>query len=134
MSLLSCRTTVFGVPSKMKAFFQNFFNYLPMPVTEFLQDTLPLNAYKKARANKKVAHRVARELVQSKSADLLSGKANRDVMSILGKLVFRDLRTGWYLRVSAVRANAAETGYAHLSDDEMIAQMRYVIINLRNLN
>lgn len=69
----------------MKIFFQGLFHYLPMPIMEYLQDTLPLKAFEKARINREVAHRVAHQLIAAKSADLLADKTNRDVMSILGK-------------------------------------------------
>lgn len=58
-----------------------------MSITEYMQDNLPLKAYETARANRIIAHRVAHQLINSKSADLLTGKSNRDIMSILGKVV-----------------------------------------------
>lgn len=57
-----------------------------MSITEYMQDNLPLRAYETARANRIIAHRVAHQLIESKSANLLTGKANRYIMSILGKV------------------------------------------------
>lgn len=56
-----------------------------MRVMEYLHDhVLPGAGLEKARVNKKAAHKVAHELLESKTEALLMGKGSRDVMSILG--------------------------------------------------
>lgn len=75
---------VFARPSKAKIFFTSIAHYIPMPLAEFMYDHLPGQGLEKARFNRDVAHSVAEGLLKSKSHDLMLGKGNRDVMSILG--------------------------------------------------
>lgn len=63
-----------------------------MPVMEFLHDhVLPGKGLDKARVNKKAAHKVAHQLLESKTEALLMGKGSRDVMSILGKYIVQSI-------------------------------------------
>ncbi|OSX65860.1 hypothetical protein POSPLADRAFT_1131390 [Postia placenta MAD-698-R-SB12] len=101
---------VFTRPSKAKIFFTSIAHYIPMPLAEFMYDHLPGQGLEKARFNRDVAHSVAEGLLKSKSHDLMLGKGNRDVMSIL------------------VKANASENDRARLTHDEMISQMRTIML------
>jgi len=97
-------------PSKAKVFFTSMAHYIPMPLAEMLYDKLPGKGLDKARTNRAVAHKVAEDLLKKKSAALLLGKGDRDIMSIL------------------VRANASENEHARLTHEEMLSQMRTIML------
>lgn len=101
---------IFARPSKSKILFTSIAHYLPMRLAEFLYDHLPGKGLQKARFNRDVAHSVAEGLLQSKSQALMLGKGSRDVMSML------------------VKANASENDLSRLTHDEMIAQMRTIMM------
>ncbi|KAH9851138.1 cytochrome P450 [Lenzites betulinus] len=103
-------TTIFSAPSKAKMFMTNLAHYVPMGIQDFLYEHLPGKGLDKARFNRQAAHKVANELLESKTEALLMGKGNRDVMSIL------------------VKANAAEVGAGKLSHGEIVAQMRTILL------
>ncbi|KAI0701013.1 cytochrome P450 [Cerioporus squamosus] len=102
--------TIFSAPSNAKIFMQNVAHYVPMGIQQFFYDHLPGKGLDKARWNRDVARNVANELLEMKNDDLLSGKGNRDVMSIL------------------VRENAKESGESRMSHDEIVAQMRTIML------
>ena len=85
-SVLKClrSATIFSAPSNVKIFLQNIAHYAPMWIQEYLYDTLPGKGLDKARENQVAAHKVANQLLEEKSNALATGKAARDVMSILG--------------------------------------------------
>lgn len=56
-----------------------------MPILEACYDYFPGRGLRAARANRDIAHKVAEQLLESKSKDVLMGKENRDILSILGK-------------------------------------------------
>ncbi|KAH9922092.1 cytochrome P450 [Fomitopsis serialis] len=101
---------IFSSPSKSKLFWISVAHYIPMRVAEWLYANLPGKGLDKARQNKRAAHTVARQLLDSKSEALLQSKGSRDVMSII------------------VRANTSENEKTKLADDEMIAQMRTIML------
>lgn len=85
------RATIIGQATRGKIFVQNLSHYIPMRVMEFLHDhILPGKGLEKARVNKKAAHKVAHQLLESKTEALLMGKGSRDVMSILGESRIRN--------------------------------------------
>ncbi|KAG6898148.1 hypothetical protein C0992_004864 [Termitomyces sp. T32_za158] len=65
-----------------------------------------------ARHTAKLANEVARTLVKSKAGALLQGRNNRDILSLL------------------VKANASEDEATKLTDEEMLAQMRYLTTHI----
>ncbi|KAH9949310.1 cytochrome P450 [Amylocystis lapponica] len=101
---------IFSSPTKLTLFMQSIAHYVPMPLLELLYDYLPGKGLDKARENHRAAFKVAEELLASKSQDLLLGKGNRDVMSIL------------------VRANASEDKKTQLTHYEMCSQMRTIML------
>ncbi|TFY58630.1 hypothetical protein EVJ58_g6300 [Rhodofomes roseus] len=101
---------IFSSPSKSKLFWTSVAHYMPMGISEWLYANLPGKGLDKARQNRRAAHRIARELLDLKSEALLHSKGSRDVMSII------------------VRANASENEKTKLADDEMIAQMRTIML------
>ncbi|CAK5281924.1 unnamed protein product [Mycena citricolor] len=84
--------------------------YVPRRMREFLVDHIPARGLKHIRYAARVTKRVARELVASKSAALLQGKGNRDIMSLL------------------VKANASENEQTKLNEDELLSQMQTIIM------
>ncbi|PIL33716.1 cytochrome P450 [Ganoderma sinense ZZ0214-1] len=102
--------SIFSAPSNAKIFMQNVAHYVPMAIQEYLYDNLPGKGLDKARANRVAAHKVANQLLEEKNEALATGKAARDVMSIL------------------VRENSLETGASRLTHQEIVAQMRTIML------
>ncbi|KAJ7198475.1 cytochrome P450 [Mycena pura] len=100
----------FASPSDGSLFALSLLQYLPRCVREFLVDHVPSARLAHIRHTAKVTTTVARELVASKSAALLQGKGNRDIMSLL------------------VKANASEDEKTKLNEDELFSQMRTIIM------
>ena len=108
---------------------QNVAHYVPMRLQEFLYDHLPGKGLEKARFNRRVAHKVANQLLDMKTEELLVGKGNRDIMSILGQSFIASM---WHATDrSAVKANASESERMRLSHQEIVSQMRSVLISIR---
>jgi cytochrome P450 len=63
-----------------------------------------------ARYTAKLANAVTRQLVEEKSAALLQGKGNKDILSLL------------------VKANASEEAKTRLTEEEIFAQMRTILL------
>ncbi|EMD32995.1 hypothetical protein CERSUDRAFT_99004 [Gelatoporia subvermispora B] len=101
---------IFAAPSGVKIFLQSIAHYVPLSVQEFFYDILPGKGLDKARFNRTAAHKVAYELLEAKTQALSVEKSGRDIMSIL------------------VKANSTENEKARLSEDEMIAQMRTIML------
>ncbi|EGO00602.1 hypothetical protein SERLA73DRAFT_104941 [Serpula lacrymans var. lacrymans S7.3] len=101
---------LFGSPTALGIFAQNTSHWLPMWLVQSITDYLPSAALDRSRKNSDVAASVAKELIQSKSSELLLGKGGRDVMSLL------------------VKANASENENTKLSEAEMVAQMRTLML------
>lgn len=102
--------TVFASPSEAKLFVSNLFHYIPMPIQEWMYNRMPGKAMEKARFNRTAAHKVANELLAMKAEALSLGKENRDVMSIL------------------VRANNSEDERTKLNHEELLSQMRTIML------
>jgi len=84
--------------------------YIPPRVLELISTYIPNKKLDHVHRTAKVATEVARQLVQSKSEALLQGKSNRDVMSLL------------------VKANTSKNIKMQLNEEEMMAQLRNLII------
>ncbi|KAJ7350822.1 cytochrome P450 [Mycena albidolilacea] len=100
----------FGSPSKASLLALSLLQYLPRSIREFLVDHVPSQGLEHIRYTAQVTTTVARELVASKSAALLQGKGSRDIMSLL------------------VKANASENEKTKLNEDELLSQMRTIIM------
>lgn len=108
----------------MKAYFGLMSDTLGSPsnTTILLQTILPvwvlrlMSQYSKskhlvhARRTAQLANAITRELVDMKAEALLQGKGNKDVLSLL------------------VKANASENENTKLTDEEMLAQMRTILL------
>ncbi|KAJ6593189.1 cytochrome P450 [Mycena capillaripes] len=100
----------FGSPSDASLLALSVLQYLPRCIREFLVDHVPSSGLEHIRYTAQVTTTVARELVASKSAALLQGKGSRDIMSLL------------------VKANASENEKTKLNEDELLSQMRTIIM------
>ncbi|KAJ7072910.1 cytochrome P450 [Mycena amicta] len=100
----------FASPSDASLFALSLLQYIPRCIREFLVDNIPSSGLAHIRYTAKVTTSVARELVAEKSAALLHGKGSRDIMSLL------------------VKANASEDAKMKLNEDELLSQMRTIIM------
>ncbi|KAJ7125406.1 cytochrome P450 [Mycena epipterygia] len=100
----------FGSPSNASLLALSLLQYVPRCIREFLVDNVPSAGLHHVRYTAQVTTSVARELVASKSAALLQGKGSRDIMSLL------------------VKANASENEKTKLNEDELLSQMRTLIM------
>ncbi|KAJ6488255.1 cytochrome P450 [Mycena vitilis] len=100
----------FGSPSDASLLALSLLQYVPRCIREFLVDHVPSAGLEHIRYTAQVTTTVARELVASKSAALLQGKGSRDIMSLL------------------VKANASENEKTKLNEDELLSQMRTIIM------
>ncbi|KAJ7496593.1 cytochrome P450 [Mycena latifolia] len=100
----------FASPSDASLLALSVLQYLPRCIREFLVDHVPSAGLHHIRYTAQVTTSVARELVASKSAALLQGKGSRDIMSLL------------------VKANASENEKMKLNEDELLSQMRTIIM------
>ncbi|KAJ7188982.1 cytochrome P450 [Mycena filopes] len=100
----------FGSPSDASLLALSMLQYVPRCARELLVDHVPSAGLKHIRYTAQVTTTVARELVASKSAALLQGKGSRDIMSLL------------------VKANASENEKTKLNEDELLSQMRTIIL------
>ncbi|KAJ7647880.1 cytochrome P450, partial [Roridomyces roridus] len=103
-------TDTFRAPSDASLLALSLLQYVPRCVREFLVDNVPCAGLEHVRHTAQVTTEVARELVASKSAALLQGKCNRDIMSLL------------------VQANASENEKTKLTEDELLSQMHTIIM------
>ena len=75
----------FGAPSRGQLLSMNLCRYIPARVIRYMLETGSDPGLQKARENRDLAHRVARELIQQKRRDMLVGQSEKDVLSLLGK-------------------------------------------------
>ncbi|KAF5357736.1 hypothetical protein D9757_011950 [Collybiopsis confluens] len=101
---------VFGRPSKVALVLLELFRFIPPSVLEFMNEHNPSSRIAHIRHVADIANGVAKQLVQDKSAALLEGKGKNDVMSLL------------------VKANAGQNTNAQLTEEEMLALLRTIIV------
>ncbi|KIM48379.1 hypothetical protein M413DRAFT_16317 [Hebeloma cylindrosporum] len=100
----------FLYPSKAELLRQTLMPYLPKFLRSYIGTSAPNHRLQYLRNAAKVATRVAKDLIYSKTEALSLGKGARDVMSLL------------------VNANASEEPKTRMSEEEMIAQMRTLLL------
>ncbi|KAF9075483.1 cytochrome P450 [Rhodocollybia butyracea] len=100
----------FGAPSTGLLFSLELFRFLPISLFEFFNDHSPSPRIVGLRTCTRVANGVAKQLISTKADALLEGKGKKDIMSLL------------------VKANLGENPKAQLSEEEMLAQMRVLMI------
>lgn len=100
--------------------------YLPSGGLRYLIDHAPSPRLDVLRRLRKTVTDVARNLVEEKSAALLQGKGSKDIMSLIGRsrAPFIDLHV---VDIIPVKANNSENAATRLSEEEMIAQMQFVL-------
>ncbi|KAF9529748.1 cytochrome P450 [Crepidotus variabilis] len=89
---------------------QSIVPHLPQWILQFITNNVPNRRLEQLRKTSAVASKVAQRLIDEKAEALISGKGNRDVMSLL------------------VQANVSENEKTRMSNDEMIAQMRTLLL------
>ncbi|KAG6854657.1 hypothetical protein C0991_003305 [Blastosporella zonata] len=96
-----------GSPSKSSIFMQTI---LPVWALGLMSKYSQRRSLVHARHTAKLADAVTRALVESKAGALLQGKNNKDILSLLGL------------------ANASENEATKLTEEEMLAQMRTILL------
>jgi cytochrome P450 len=96
-----------GSPSRSVIFKQNI---LPIWVLNLMSKYSRARNLVHARHTAKLANAVTRQLVEDKSEALLQGKGNKDILSLL------------------VKANASEEAKTRLTEEEIFAQMRTILL------
>lgn len=83
-----------------------------------------------ARHTAELANDIAQSLINMKSEALLYGKENKDILSLLGETIL--VRGNCSVVVihphQIVKANASENPASRLTDEEMLAQMRTLLL------
>ncbi|KAF4603148.1 hypothetical protein EYR38_003553 [Pleurotus pulmonarius] len=100
----------FGALPDAAIFTQNLWAYMPSKWLHILSSCTPGMDFTLARRTEQVATDVAKRLVETKTRELLQGERNRDIMSLL------------------VKANTTENENARLNEDELLAQMRTIML------
>ncbi|KDR75313.1 hypothetical protein GALMADRAFT_249339 [Galerina marginata CBS 339.88] len=96
-----------GSPPKSAIFMQTIF---PLWLLQLMSKYSRARNLVHARHTAKLADAVTRQLVDSKAKALLHGKGNKDILSLL------------------VKANASEKPSTRLTEEEMLAQMRTILL------
>lgn len=122
------RLGTFGSRSRATLFVQDVSRFLPESIFGYLIDHAPNEKLQHARDTALLATQVAKELVDSKTKELLDGTGNRDVMSLLGSFQFPDQEVLYQpeLWPCIVKANASEKDNTKMNEEEVLSQMRYL--------
>ncbi|KAK7691948.1 hypothetical protein QCA50_005353 [Cerrena zonata] len=98
-------------PSPGRILFSEISHYIPMWLSNVFYDNFPSAGLDYLRRNRDLSHKIARDLIASQTETVASGKStSKDVMSIL------------------IRANKSLDGKNRLTDDELISQMRTILL------
>jgi len=100
----------YGTPSAAEIFFTNVSEHIPPWILSTLGEYLPGRRFERLRGNRDEVQKVARFLLAKKRSEALQGEGKKDVMSLL------------------MKANASENETSRLRDDEIIPQMRTMIL------
>jgi len=76
--------SAFGVPNKLKLFIIAMSPFLPHWVLDMMYDYLPGEGLARARENRRVATKAAKDLVESKIQEREAQKSGRDILMLLG--------------------------------------------------
>ncbi|KII95493.1 hypothetical protein PLICRDRAFT_98902 [Plicaturopsis crispa FD-325 SS-3] len=101
---------MFARPSPASIFFLGVAPFFPSRLASYVFDKLPSPRLERARETERVSTAVSRDLVASKRQAYAQGDIGRDIMSIL------------------VKSNIGENRRGALSEEEMLAQMRNIMI------
>ncbi|OAX37782.1 cytochrome P450 [Rhizopogon vinicolor AM-OR11-026] len=103
-------TDVFASLSDGQIFFQGVSKYIPLRILRYLGETGNGPRLLRMREAGSVISSVAKQMVEDKSEMLLQGEGSRDILSLL------------------VKANMDADAKAKLTEEEMIAQMRTLLL------
>lgn len=122
-SSFSC--DIFGMPSTKQIFTQAASAFFPKWVLEYITDHSSNPRLARARDAKKTVTDIARELVQERSDELLQGKGNRDVFTLLGGFLsnFPEILIHVVDAYLTVKANLGANAKNQMSDEELLAQV-----------
>jgi cytochrome P450 len=104
---LGLMSDTLGCPTKWAIFMQTT---LPIWMLQLMSKHSSRRNLAHARYTAKLANKVTRELVQSKSAALFHGQGNKDILSLL------------------VKANMSHDAKNKLTEEEMLAQVRTILL------
>ncbi|OAX38351.1 cytochrome P450 [Rhizopogon vinicolor AM-OR11-026] len=106
----SIMTDIFGSLSSGQIFFQGISKYIPYRILVYLGESSKNSRIVRMIEVRGLATSVAKQLVKDKAEMLLQGKGSRDVFSLL------------------VKANMDANAKAKLTEEELLAQMRTILI------
>ena len=121
-------TGAFGVPSKLKILIVAMSPYLPHWMLDLMYDYFPGEGLARARENRRVATKAAKDLIEAKIQENRDGKSSRDILTLLGAFVLRSPVGASSNGYMLVNANKSLDKPNRLSDVELLAQMRQVLL------
>ncbi|OAX35974.1 cytochrome P450 [Rhizopogon vinicolor AM-OR11-026] len=101
---------IFGSPSSEQIFFQEVAKYIPIRILDYFGETSNNPRVQRAREVASLATSLAKQMVTDKAEMLLHRKGSRDVFSLL------------------VKSNMDTDAKAKLTEEELYAQMRVILI------
>jgi hypothetical protein len=131
-SVFGYRHGTFGAPSSRQIFLQEISRYIPYQVHEYLGETSKNPRILRVREMKTITTSFAKQMVKDKAKMLLQGKGSRDVFSLLGECT-ASLRSS-KSDEGVVKANMDIDAKEKLTEEELIAMMRWVHNMIRNSN
>ncbi|KAF8131862.1 cytochrome P450 [Boletus edulis] len=102
---------IFGLPSSKQIFLQAASKYIPACILQWLLENGSNTRLVRARDVRTTVTSIAKELVREKADTLLQGRGNTDIFTLL------------------VKANMDANAKKKLSDEELLAQMRTLLIS-----
>ena len=121
-------TGAFGVPSKLKILIVTMSPYLPHWMLDLMYDYFPGEGLARARENRRVATKAAKDLIEAKIQENRDGKSSRDILTLLGAFVLWSPVGASSNGYMLVNANKSLDKPNRLSDVELLAQMRQVLL------
>lgn len=93
-----------------------------------MYDYFPGEGLARARENRRVATKAAKDLIEAKIQENRDGKSSRDILTLLGAFVLRSPVGASSNGYMLVNANKSLDKPNRLSDVELLAQMRQVLL------
>lgn len=121
--MIYCSFDVFGIPSNLGVLYMTVMDHLPSSVVSFILNCFPAGRMAHAAKTKVLSTELAKQLIAEKCKDALSGKGNRDLMSLLSTFHLRGTLTASDGRVS-VKAHNSSDPRAQLKLDELLAEVK----------
>ncbi|KIY46094.1 cytochrome P450 [Fistulina hepatica ATCC 64428] len=109
-SYLNLLPDTFGAPSDLLLLSIVSWRYLPQRFVRYLVDSIPSKRTENARRNMAIANKVSEQLLAEREDKLSGGRNHKDIMSLM------------------VQANSAEDPSRQLSHEEMVSQLRTLIL------